>query len=105
MQQRWIEVSKSDELPPGKMKRFEFEQQRYLIVNAEGQIYAVEDQCSHEDVSLYLGCIQGQNIKCSLHGSRFCLKTGAPLEEPATESIATFPVKIEDNQILIQLKK
>ncbi|MES9939538.1 MAG: non-heme iron oxygenase ferredoxin subunit [Candidatus Thiodiazotropha sp. 6PLUC1] len=105
MQEQWIKVAAADELPPGKMKRFDFEQHRYLIVNAEGQIYAVNDQCSHEDVSLYLGCIQGQNIKCSLHGSRFCLKTGLPLEEPATEAIATFPVKIENNQILIQLKK
>ncbi|MES9951640.1 MAG: Rieske 2Fe-2S domain-containing protein [Candidatus Thiodiazotropha sp. 6PLUC2] len=63
MQEQWIKVAAADELPPGKMKRFDFEQHRYLIVNAEGQIYAVNDQCSHEDVSLYLGCIQGQNIK------------------------------------------
>ncbi|MCG8125814.1 MAG: Rieske 2Fe-2S domain-containing protein, partial [Candidatus Thiodiazotropha taylori] len=53
---------------------------------------------------LYLGCIEDHNIKCSLHGSRFCLKTGRPLEEPADEPIGTYPVKIDDNQILIQPK-
>lgn len=105
MQQRWVKVTALSELPVGKMKRFDFNNHRYLIINAEGQIYAVDDQCSHEDVSLYLGCIQEQNIKCSLHGSRFCLKTGRPLEDPATEPIATYPVMIENNQILIQPKK
>ena len=104
MQNRWIKVAQTDELPVGKMKQFDFERHRYLIVNAEGNIYAVDDLCSHEEVSLYLGCIQGQNIKCSLHGSRFCLKTGLPQEDPATEAIATYRVKIENNEILIQPK-
>jgi 3-phenylpropionate/trans-cinnamate dioxygenase ferredoxin subunit len=104
MSERWIKAFEADELPLGGMKRFEFEQHRYLIVNVDNQIYAVDDQCSHEEVSLYLGCIQDHNIKCSLHGSRFCLKTGRPLEEPADEPIGTYPVKIDDNQILIQPK-
>jgi 3-phenylpropionate/trans-cinnamate dioxygenase ferredoxin subunit len=102
MGKEWIEVGRRQELPPGRMKRVELEQHRYLIINAEGQIYAVDDQCSHEDVSLYLGCIQGKNIKCPLHGSRFSLKTGEPLEDPATDPIATYPVKIEDDKILIE---
>jgi 3-phenylpropionate/trans-cinnamate dioxygenase ferredoxin subunit len=104
MKERWIKAAEVTELPAGQMKRFDFEQHRYLIVNADNQIYAVDDQCSHEEVSLYLGCIQDHNIKCSLHGSRFCLKTGQPLEEPANEPIGTYPVKIDDNQILIQPK-
>ena len=105
MKEEWIEVAPLDALPPGKMKRIEVDSHRYLIANVEGEIYAVDDQCSHEDVSLYLGCIQGENIKCSLHGSRFSLKTGEPLEEPATEPIATYRVKIEANLILLRPKK
>ncbi|MEJ2620887.1 MAG: non-heme iron oxygenase ferredoxin subunit [Candidatus Thiodiazotropha sp.] len=104
MKARWIKVAEITELPAGQMKRFNFEQHRYLIVNVDNQIYAVDDQCSHEEVSLYLGCIQDHNIKCSLHGSRFCLKTGRPLEAPADEPIGTYPIKIDDNQILIQPK-
>ncbi|MCG8015631.1 MAG: non-heme iron oxygenase ferredoxin subunit [Candidatus Thiodiazotropha sp. 'RUGA'] len=104
MTERWIKVADMAGLPPGTMKRFDFEQHQYLIVNVDGQIYAVDDQCTHEDISLYLGCIEDHNIKCSLHGSRFCLKTGRPLEEPADEPIGTYPVKIDDNQILIKPK-
>ena len=104
MQEKWVEVATSDELPPGVMKRVDIEGHRYLLANANGTIYAVDDQCSHEDVSLYLGCIQGDNIKCSLHGSRFSLKTGEPLEEPATEPIGTYPVTVEKQRILIKTR-
>ncbi|MEJ2591410.1 MAG: non-heme iron oxygenase ferredoxin subunit [Candidatus Thiodiazotropha sp.] len=103
MQEKWIEVATTDELPPGGLKRVDIDGHRYLLANAEGTIYAVDDQCSHEDVSLYLGCIQGDNIKCSLHGSRFSLKTGEPLEAPATEPIGTYAVEVEQTRVLIKI--
>ncbi|MEJ2612397.1 MAG: Rieske 2Fe-2S domain-containing protein [Candidatus Thiodiazotropha sp.] len=54
MKKTWVEVARLDELPKGSMKRIEIDSHRYLIVNAEGTIYAVDDRCSHEDISLYL---------------------------------------------------
>ncbi len=102
MNPRWIEVASIDELPLGSMKRIEHAGHRYLLANANGRYYVVDDQCSHEDVSLYLGCIQGDNIKCSLHGSRFSLKTGEPLEDPATDPIGTYAVKLKGNIILMR---
>ena len=101
MSGQWIEVATTDELPLGSMKRVEIDGRRYLLANANGRFYAVDELCSHEDVSLYLGCIQGDNIKCSLHGSRFSLKTGEPLEDPATDPIGTYAVKLEGNKILL----
>jgi 3-phenylpropionate/trans-cinnamate dioxygenase ferredoxin subunit len=100
----WLEVGSCNELQPGMMKRVEIEGQRYLIANADGQIYAVDDLCSHEEVSLYLGCIEGESVKCSLHGSRFSLKSGAPLDPPATESIKTYPIKIRADRIYLKTK-
>ncbi|MET0065233.1 MAG: non-heme iron oxygenase ferredoxin subunit [Candidatus Thiodiazotropha sp.] len=105
MTDTWVSVARREEIPDGSMKRVEIEGQRYLVIQSEGAWYAVDDQCSHEDVSLYLGCIHGDHIKCSLHGSRFSLKTGEPLEEPATDPIGTYPVKIHAEEILIQPKK
>jgi 3-phenylpropionate/trans-cinnamate dioxygenase ferredoxin subunit len=101
MNEDWIEVASTDEIPPGGMKRVEIAGQRYLIAHTEGAYYAVDDQCSHEDISLYLGCIQGDMIKCSLHGSRFSLKTGEAMEEPATEPIGSYAVKCENNRVYI----
>jgi 3-phenylpropionate/trans-cinnamate dioxygenase ferredoxin subunit len=101
MTRQWIEVASTDEIPAGGMKRVEIDGHRYLIAHTEDNFYAVDDQCSHEEVSLYLGCIQGEMIKCSLHGSRFSLKTGQPMEEPATEPIGTYALKCEDNRLFI----
>jgi len=104
MNDNWIEVATTAELPLGKMKRLEIDGHRYLLANGNGTIYAVDDQCSHEDVSLYLGCVQGDMIKCSLHGSRFSLKTGQPLEDPATDPIGTYEVRIESGKVHLRPK-
>ena len=101
MSNHWIEVAGLDEIPSGGMKRVEIAGRRYLIAHAAGAYYAVDDHCSHEEVSLYLGCIQGELIKCSLHGSRFSLKTGQAMEEPATEPIGTYAVKCENNKLFL----
>lgn len=101
MSSDWIEVAAIDEIPKRTMKRVEIGNKRLLIAHSDTAYYAVDDLCSHEEVSLYLGCIQGEMIKCSLHGSRFSLQTGEPMEEPATEPIGTYAIKCEGNSILI----
>ncbi|MCG8427763.1 MAG: non-heme iron oxygenase ferredoxin subunit [Chromatiales bacterium] len=103
MSNSWHTVAHTDELPPGQMKRVEINGQKILLAHAEGEIYAVDDTCSHEDFSLSYGCLDGDMIKCSLHGSRFSLKTGEPQEEPADEPINTYEVKLDNNNILVKL--
>jgi 3-phenylpropionate/trans-cinnamate dioxygenase ferredoxin subunit len=73
----------------------------FVIANAGGTFFAVEDLCSHEDYPLSYGCLEGDRIKCSLHGSRFSLRTGEPTEEPADEPIATFRVKLIDGKVWV----
>jgi 3-phenylpropionate/trans-cinnamate dioxygenase ferredoxin component len=76
---------------------------RILIALAEGEVYAVDDMCSHEDASLSKGSLHGECVKCPLHGSRFRLRDGAALDEPAEEPINTYDVKIEGDDILVAL--
>lgn len=92
-----------DEIKTGKMLRVTVGGQDVLLANVDGEIFAVENMCSHEDASLYNGALKGRCVECPLHGSHFDLKTGKPQQEPATESIKTFPVKIQNNQIWVQV--
>ena len=101
MTDTYISVAREDELKSGQMKRVEAGGKKLILANADGAYYAVDEMCSHEDYSLYLGCIQDGKIKCSLHGSYFDLKTGAPTVEPACDPIGVYPVKIENGQIWI----
>lgn len=96
-------VAQLNDLKTGKMLRVNVGEQNILLANVEDEIYAVEDMCSHEDASLYNGALKGRCVECPLHGSHFDLKTGEPQQEPATEAIKTFAVKIENDQIWVQV--
>jgi len=94
-------VADTDKIGPGQMMRVDVGARRLLIANVDGEYFAVDDTCSHEDSSLYLGCLKGHHIKCSLHGSRFDLRTGEPMEEPADEPIGTYPARVRDGKVEI----
>lgn len=105
MNSNWIAVASDNELAPGQMKRIQLAGKRLLICNADGELHVVDEMCSHEDYSLFLGCIQDGRIKCSLHGSYFDLKTGNPETAPADEPICTYPVKVEGGQVWVDQDK
>ena len=74
-----IEAGNIQEIKQGTMKRVSTPEQAILVCNVEGQFYAIDDLCTHEDFSLSYGCIKGDLVQCSLHGARFNVKTGQPV--------------------------
>lgn len=101
MLNEFVAVATTGEIPTGKMKKIVVVDRPILLANVDGTIYAVDDTCTHEDSSLYLGCLKGELVSCTLHGSRFNVRTGKPMEEPATEALQTYPVKIDGENVLI----
>ncbi len=99
----WVSSAAVGELAVGQMKRIAPSGQPLLLVHAEGGHYCVDEMCSHEDYSLWFGCIKGRSIKCSLHGSYFDLSTGRPLNEPADCPLKTYPVKVADGAIWVDV--
>ncbi len=97
----WTAVAGVDELGVGQMKRIAPAGRALLLVHAEGGYYCVDELCSHEDYSLWFGCVKGRAIKCSLHGSYFDLASGQPLNEPADCPLATFPTKVEGGRVWV----
>ncbi len=77
------------------------------LVLTEGEVYAIDDRCSHADVSLSEGDVEGCFIECWLHGSQFDLRTGEPTCLPATEPVAVFTTKIDgsgpDARVLVNV--
>ena len=98
----FVAIAAADELKPAQMKRVVVGGKKLLLCNANGSHYVVDEMCSHEDYSLYLGCIKDGKIKCSLHGSYFDLATGQPTCEPADAPIKTYEVKLEDGQVWVK---
>jgi 3-phenylpropionate/trans-cinnamate dioxygenase ferredoxin subunit len=73
-----------------------------VLANVDGEIYAVLDRCSHEDLPLSDGETEGTVLVCQYHGARFDLTTGAARGLPAVRPVRTFPVEIRDDGIYIQ---
>lgn len=101
MEKPYVAVAGTDAIAPGKFLKVVVDNQAFIVANVDGRFYAVEDNCSHEDYPLSYGCLDGDRIKCSLHGSRFSLKTGAPMDEPADEPIRTYRLVVAEGQIWI----
>ena len=74
------------------------------LARSQGEVFAVNDICSHADVSLSEGDVEDGTVECWLHGSRFDLRTGAPTGLPATKPVATYPVTVEGDDVLIKLE-
>ncbi|MDR1394084.1 MAG: Rieske 2Fe-2S domain-containing protein [Bifidobacteriaceae bacterium] len=69
----------------------------------DGQWFALNDVCSHGPVLLSEGDFEGCTLECWGHGSRFDLATGVPQNLPADQPVATYPVAIEDGQVVIEI--
>ncbi len=96
-------VIHKDELKPGQMGCYEVNQQRIIIANVEQHYYAFDEMCSHEDSPLWRGALKGTCVECPLHGSRFDLKTGNPLEDPATLPIKVYTTEIIDDMVQVEI--
>lgn len=104
MDEEFVMVASVDDLPSGRMTCVEVEGRRLLVANVDGSFYATDDTCTHEDASLSSGSLHGDYVKCPLHGSRFSLRTGEPVEEPADEPVNCYPVRVEGHSVLVKLR-
>ena len=73
------------------------------LVLTGGDVYAINDTCSHGQVSLAEGEIEGCLLECWLHGSQFDLRTGQPVSLPATDPVPVYPVKVEGDTVFVQV--
>ncbi len=103
MAENYVALADITDVAVGKMYHAEHQGKHYLLANVEGTIYAVDDMCTHEDASLYKGSLHDDCVKCPLHGSRFELKTGKALDEPAEDDLNTYAVRIDGDKILVAI--
>jgi 3-phenylpropionate/trans-cinnamate dioxygenase ferredoxin subunit len=73
------------------------------VVRDGDDFYAVDDECSHASIPLSEGEVEGCEIECWLHGSRFDLRTGKPTGLPATEPVPIYPVKVDGDDVLVDV--
>ncbi|WP_320779784.1 non-heme iron oxygenase ferredoxin subunit [Streptomyces sp. CRN 30] len=92
------------ELEEDTPHRVELDGTPVAIVRTEGDVFAINDICSHANVSLSEGEVDDCHIECWLHGSRFDLRSGKPDSLPATRPVPVYPVKIEGGSVLVDVR-
>ncbi len=95
----WIRVCTTAELLAGEYQNVYDGDTPIAVFNIDGELYAIEDVCTHDGGELTGGIIEGFEIECPRHGARFDIRTGAVLCPPAYEPTAKFPVMVEDGVV------
>lgn len=98
-----LEVCPLSALPRGEARRVEADPPIAVFHTDDGEVFAIDDTCSHQDASLADGWLEGCEIECPLHASRFDLRTGAVDAPPAKRPVRTHAVAIEDGMIRVEL--
>ena len=99
----WVQVAAAADIPEGEARTYDVGPGRVAVARVEGQFYAVQDLCSHDDGPLGAGNLDGFSIQCPRHGARFDVRTGAVSRMPAVLPIQTFPVMEKDGKVNVAL--
>lgn len=94
-------VAKASDIADGTTLRVVVDGLEVLLCKCEGQIYAIEDVCTHDGAPLDQGELEGCRIVCPRHGANFDVRTGEALTLPAVMPVASFKVRIEGDDVFV----
>ena len=95
-----IRVCDLTDLPPGEATRV-LAHVPVAVFNADGELFAIDDSCTHQDASLSEGWLEGCLVECPVHSAFYDLRTGQPTGPPAKRPVRTYPVVVEDGVVFV----
>jgi 3-phenylpropionate/trans-cinnamate dioxygenase ferredoxin subunit len=101
----FVTVATTDEIKPGERMVVELGRHWVAIFNVDGQYYAIEDLCTHDDGPLAEGELTGCIIECPRHGATFDIRNGKVLSAPALVDVPSYQVRVEGNEIQLAPRK
>lgn len=99
----WTRVASLADVPVGTLKAVSAKMSPIVLANVDGDVYALEDQCSHEAYPLSDGELDGGDVVCTYHGARFDACTGKNKGLPAVRPVKSYPVEIRDGDIFVDV--
>jgi 3-phenylpropionate/trans-cinnamate dioxygenase ferredoxin component len=98
----FVKIAETKDIQSKKMKAVEVAGEKICLINVEGKYYAIGNVCTHEGGPLAEGTLEGYEVECPWHGSKFDIRTGKVTRPPANEPESTYEVKVEGNDILVR---
>jgi nitrite reductase/ring-hydroxylating ferredoxin subunit len=100
---QWIKACKLEQVKIGQLFGFSHEDKKILLANQKGKIFATDLICTHAYADLSTGFLSADGVRCPLHLSVFNLQNGKPDNLPADVALKTYNVKIEQNEIYVEV--
>jgi 3-phenylpropionate/trans-cinnamate dioxygenase ferredoxin subunit len=100
----FVKAAKLNQVPPGRVRIVEVGDEDVALCNVGGEIFAIANVCTHDDGPLGQGYLLGDEIECPRHGARFNVRTGEVKSLPAIVPIPTFEVKVEGDEIWVDVE-
>ena len=97
----FVNVAKTTDLSDGEIMLVEVGDERIALSKIDGSFYAIGDECTHAEGPLSDGTVEGEEVECPWHASRFNLKTGEVTSPPAGEAVARYTVRLEGDDVLV----
>jgi len=100
----WVAACREGDIDAEDVRRFDHGAQTFAIYfGTDGKYYATDGLCTHEKVHLADGLVMDGIIECPKHNGRFDYRTGAAKGAPACVNLKTYPVKLEDGNVLVDV--
>ena len=99
----WVRAASRSELAEGEVIGVEIGGHSIALYDADGNLFATDNVCTHAYARLSDGWLDGELIECPLHAARFDIRTGKVLDPPATVDLRTYPVRVIDDEIQVEL--
>jgi nitrite reductase/ring-hydroxylating ferredoxin subunit len=99
----YFKIAETKAVSKNRMQVFNVRGREILVVNVEGEFYAFDNQCPHMGYPLFFGSLEGDTLICGFHNAKFNVKTGKSLGPVTSEPLKTFPVKIQNSSIFIEV--
>lgn len=92
------------DLTNGMMKTVQVGTKKIALANVDGDIFAIDDTCTHEECSLGSeGALDGNVVTCGCHGAQFDVTTGQVRALPAVSNVGSYKTKIENGEVLVKI--
>lgn len=100
-----VRVASLADLSPGSLLAVEADGHNICLARTEdGEVYALQDNCSHQDFPLTAGTLEDGQVECAWHGARFDVASGRALCLPAIRPVKTYAVQLEGDAVLVVLE-
>ncbi len=99
----FVKVAQQGEIAENSGKLVEVEGREIALIRSGDEYYALDNTCTHRGGPLAEGSVEGGEVECPWHGAHFDLKTGQPTRPPAARGVTAYPVRVEGNDIEIEL--